>query len=77
MSDIADRVLSKPRTCKKPAPAACAASREARDAKNAEESSEFQWIDFNFIVVGFPTRKRSRISNNVAICIAKQLDSYD
>ena len=54
MSNIAARVLSKPRTCKKPAPAACAASREARDAKNAEESSAYHWIEFNFVVIGFP-----------------------
>ena len=54
MSDIAERVLSNPQTCKKPAPAACAASRAARDAKTAEEASVYHWTEFDIIVVDFP-----------------------
>ena len=57
MSDIAARILSNPRACKKPPPAACVASRESHDAKIAEESSAYHWIEFNFIVVGSPHEK--------------------
>ena len=57
MSNIAARILSKPRACKDPPPAACVASREARDVRIAEESSKYHWIEFNFVVVGFPHEK--------------------
>ena len=57
MSNIAARVLKNPRACKKQPPAACVASRVARDFKIAAEASEYKWIDFNFIVVGFPHEK--------------------
>ena len=57
MSNIAARILAKPRACKDPPPAACVESREARDVGIAEESSKYHWIEFNFVVVGFPHEK--------------------
>ena len=54
MSNIADRILSKPRACKKPPPSACVARRIARDAEAAEEASVFHWVDFDIIEIGFP-----------------------
>lgn len=54
MSSIADRVLSKPRSCKKSPPESAVFIRELHAGKIAKEASEYNALDLNIVEAGNP-----------------------
>ena len=57
MSNIADRVLSNCRSCKKPPPESAVFRREMHAGKIAEEASEYSDADFNIVCGGYPNNE--------------------
>ena len=60
MSNIAERVLSKPRSCKKPPPSTSVFAREHHKYKLASRASIFHWTDINIIEAANPTNEAIR-----------------
>ena len=57
MSNIADRVLSNPRSCKKPPPFSSVWAREHHKYILASRASVFHWAELNMIEIANPTNE--------------------